>query len=101
MKDSEQNDGLTLFTAAGVSCGTVTHTLSHSPSATGLFSPLNNGYKWSTSDSLLASSYTVTVQATEDGCGTTLSDTYTVNVECACTLTSSIAAETSFTYIVD
>ena len=75
---------MTLFTASGASCGTVTHSLSHSPNTAGIFSTSGNGYSWYTNDSSLADTYTITVTATEDGCATTLTDTYTVNVLVNC-----------------
>ena len=50
VNDSEQNDGLTLFTATGVSCGTVTHSASHSPATSGIFTATSTGYSWETND---------------------------------------------------
>ena len=74
---SSQNDGLALFTTSGASCGTVTHSLSSSP-VSDLFSTYGNGYSWYSSDNSRDGAYTVTVTATEDGCGATLSDSYMV-----------------------
>ena len=39
--------------------------------------------------------------ATESGCSKTLTDSYTLNVVCPCTLTSSISAGTSYSYDVN
>ena len=59
--------------------------MSHSPNIAGIFSNYNNGYSWDSSDNSKAyDSYTVTVIATEDGCNTSLSDTYTVKVLVNC-----------------
>ena len=52
--------------------------MSHSPNIAGIFSTHNNGYSWYSSDNSRDGTYTVTVTAKEDGCGTTLSDSYTV-----------------------
>ena len=94
------NDGLSLFTTSGASCGTVTHSLSHLPNTAGIFSTHANGYDWYTTDSSLVATYTVTVTATEDGCNNSLTGTYTVDVVCPCTLASSITTA-SYTYNVN
>ena len=74
------NDGLSLFTASGASCGTVTHSLSHLPNTAGIFSSLNNGYSWVSTDHNTVATYTVTVKASEAGCDTSETATYTVDV---------------------
>ena len=91
---------MTLFTTSGAGCGTVTHSLSHTPNTAGIFLTSGNGYSWYTNDSSLADTYTVTVTATEDGCSKSLTDTYTVDVVCPCTLASSITTS-SYTYNVN
>ena len=92
-----------LFSTSGAFCGVggVTHTLSHSPNIAGIFYLNGYGYAWYTNDVTKIGSYTVTVTATESFCCNTLIDTYTVNINCPCTLTSSLATGTSFTYLVN
>ena len=58
----------------------MTQSASHTPTTAGIFSATETGYSWETSDNSLIGLYTVTVTATEDGCGTTSSDTYSVTI---------------------
>ena len=79
----------------------MTHSLSHDPPTTGIFSPTSTGYSWQTNDYSSIGLYTVVVTATESECGSSLADTYTVDIICGCTLNSTLAADTSFTYHVN
>ena len=92
---------LDFYTAAGANCGTMTYSVSHSPQVSGLFfTDADNSYALETNSNSLVGTYTISVILTEDGCGSSLTDTLTVTVQCPCTLTSSIPTSFSYTYII-